>query len=78
MHGSCFLSLQAAPASAALPADDMGAADRIAKSPRKGEFVRIDVGGAPMRAWVVYPQGQTKAPVVVVIQEIFRPSRRGR
>ena len=29
---------QAAPAAASLPPDDMGAADRLAKSPRKGEF----------------------------------------
>jgi carboxymethylenebutenolidase len=59
-----------APASSSLPADDMGAADRLAKSPRQGEFVKIDVGGTPMRAWVVRPV-QPKAPVVVVIQEIF-------
>jgi carboxymethylenebutenolidase len=62
---------QAAPASASLPADDMGAADRLAKSPRKGEYVKIDVGGTPMTAWVVRPQGNARAPVVVVIQEIF-------
>ena len=62
---------QAAPAVASLPADDMGAADRLAKSPRKGEYVTISVGTTPMRAWVVRPQGNTPAPVVVVIQEIF-------
>ena len=62
---------QAAAASAALPPDDMGAADRLAKSPRKGEFVTITVGGTPMRTWVVRPQGTAPAPVVIVIQEIF-------
>jgi carboxymethylenebutenolidase len=62
---------QAAPAVASLPADDMGAADRLAKSPRKGEYVTITVGTTPMRAWVVRPQGNAPAPVVVVIQEIF-------
>jgi carboxymethylenebutenolidase len=62
---------QAAPASANLPADDMGVAARLAASPRKGEYVTIDVGGAPMRAWVVRPAGAARAPVVVVIQEIF-------
>jgi carboxymethylenebutenolidase len=62
---------QAAPASASLPADDMGAAERLKTSPRKGEFVTINVGGTPMRTWVVHPQGTARAPVVVVIQEIF-------
>ena len=58
-------------ANASLPADDAGVIDRLAKSPRKGEFVTIMVNGAPMRTWVVRPQGQGRAPVVVVIQEIF-------
>jgi carboxymethylenebutenolidase len=49
----------------------MGVAARLAASPRKGEYVTIDVGGAPMRAWVVRPAGAARAPVVVVIQEIF-------
>ena len=65
------MARQAAPANLALPADDMGAVDRLAKSPRKGEYVKIDVGGMPMTAWVVQPQGTGRAPVVVVIQEIF-------
>jgi carboxymethylenebutenolidase len=54
-----------------LPADNEGAAGRLAASPRKGEFVTIDVGGKPMRTWVVQPQGQGRAPVVVVIAEVF-------
>jgi len=62
---------QAAPANAALPADDMGAAARLAASPRKGEYVTIDVGGSPMTAWVVTPAGTGRAPVVVVVQEVF-------
>jgi carboxymethylenebutenolidase len=63
-----------APAAAAgtgLPADNESAAARLAASPRKGEFVTIDAGGTPMRAWVVQPQGQGRAPVVIVIQEVF-------
>ena len=61
----------AAPASTNLPADNEGAPARLAASPRKGEFVTIDVGGTPMRTWVVQPKGQGKAPVVIVIQEVF-------
>src|SRR5439155_20358922 len=63
---------QAAPAAANanLPADDMGVMARLAASTRKSECVKSDVGGSPMRAWVVYPDRRDKAPVVVVIQEI--------
>jgi carboxymethylenebutenolidase len=64
-------AMQAAPANAALPADDMGAVARLAASPRKGEYVKIDVGGTPVNTWVVRPAGNGRAPVVVVIQEVF-------
>ena len=49
----------------------MGVVQRLASSPRKSEFVKVDVGGMPMRTFVVYPDRRDKAPVVVVIQEIF-------
>jgi len=64
---------QAAPAAANsnLPADDMGVLARLGSSKRKSEFVKVDVAGMPMRTWVVYPDRRDKAPVVVVIQEIF-------
>jgi carboxymethylenebutenolidase len=62
---------QAAPANAKLPADDMGVVARLAASPRKGEYVNVMVDGKPMRMWVVHPAGNGKAPVVVVIMEIF-------
>jgi carboxymethylenebutenolidase len=65
------MARQAASGSANLPADDMGAVERLAKSPRKGEFVTINVGGTPMRTFVVRPAGNAPAPVVVVIQEVF-------
>jgi len=65
------VALQAAPQNMSLPADDAGAVERLAQSPRKGEFVTINVNGTPMRTWVVRPQGQGPAPVVLVIQEIF-------
>jgi carboxymethylenebutenolidase len=62
---------QGAPANARLPADDAGVVARLASSPRKGEYVNIMVDGKPMRAWVVHPAGNGKAPVVIVIMEIF-------
>jgi carboxymethylenebutenolidase len=42
------------------------------KSPRHGEYVTIhEPGGRDVRAWVVYPEVKDKAPVVVMIHEIF-------
>jgi len=66
-----WAAMQAAPANAALPADDMGAVARLASSPRKGEYVKIDVNGKPVNTWVVRPAGNGRAAVVVVIQEVF-------
>jgi dienelactone hydrolase len=31
----------------------------------------VDVGGTPIRTWVVHPERSGKAPVVIVIHEIF-------
>src|SRR6516225_4980356 len=62
---------QAAPNNSKLPADDMGVVARLASSPRKVEYVNVMVDGKPMRTWVVHPAGNGKAPVVVVIMEIF-------
>jgi carboxymethylenebutenolidase len=44
----------------------------LAKSPRHGEFVTIrEPGGRALEAWVVYPEIKEKAPVVIMIHEIF-------
>ena len=55
-----------------LPADAAGAAARLSASPRHGEWAMIRTGdGDSLRAWVVYPERSTKAPVVIVVHEIF-------
>lgn len=57
-----------------LPAGNNSAAARIAASPRHGEWVKIswEPGSADsLMAWVVFPASRTKAPVVVVVHEIF-------
>jgi carboxymethylenebutenolidase len=42
------------------------------KSPRHGEFVTLtEASGRKLQVWVVYPQVKDKAPVVVMIHEIF-------
>ena len=70
----------AAPPAAAVAGDSTiapgatAAAARLASSPRHGEWVTIRTGpqaGDSLRLWVVYPQRSTKAPVVVVVHEIF-------
>ncbi|GJG86227.1 dienelactone hydrolase [Gemmatimonadetes bacterium T265] len=54
-----------------LPADAGGAVARLNASPRHGEYVTVRAGGDSVRAWVVYPQRSSRAPVVVVVHEIF-------
>lgn len=48
------------------------AKEALAKSPRHGEYVTIhEPGGRNLQAWVVYPETRGKAPVVIMIHEIF-------
>lgn len=64
----------AAPAAMAqgLPPAEDGAVARLDASPRHGEWVKYDAGGGDsVTAWVVYPERSDRAPVVVVIHEIF-------
>ena len=47
----------------------------LASSPRRGEWVTIPAGaGDSVRAWVVYPARSDRAPVVLVVHEIFGTS----
>jgi carboxymethylenebutenolidase len=55
----------------AIPAGATTVADRLSKSPRHGEYAMIRTGSDSVRAWVVYPERSGKAPVVVVVHEIF-------
>ncbi len=64
----------APPASkASLPPSEAQAKAALERSPRHGEYVNIDLpaGEKPLRAWIVYPERKDKAPVVIVIHEIF-------
>lgn len=57
---------------ATIPAGAATVADRLAKSPRHGEWAVVRTGPSDsVRAWVVYPERRSKAPVVVVVHEIF-------
>lgn len=55
-----------------LPADAEHAMEHLNSSPRHGEWATVSKSATDsIRAWVVYPERKTKAPVVIVIHEIF-------
>ena len=58
---------------AALPPGEKEAKSTLEKSPRHGEYVDIAVSNArtPLKSYIVYPERKDKAPVVIVIHEIF-------
>ena len=59
-------------ANRSLPPDAEHALARLNSSPRHGEWAMVSVSPSDsVRAWVVYPERSTKAPVVVVVHEIF-------
>jgi carboxymethylenebutenolidase len=75
-HGTGDMSAQAAPAAKldnpAIPPDNAASLDRIKASPRHGEWVDIKMTAGPaLRSFVVYPERADKAPVVLVIHDIF-------
>jgi carboxymethylenebutenolidase len=58
--------------SGALPASAEEAQARLAASPRHGEWAIVHTSPTDsVRAWVVYPERSTPAPVIVVVHEIF-------
>ena len=63
--GLCCL----AAASSALAQD--WAKPRLINSPRHREYVDIKSGDRTIKAFVVYPESKDKAPIVLVIHEIF-------
>ncbi len=73
----CAIAQSSAPAPTSAPAAGIApyeaqSKDRLNKSPRHGEWVEVPVKDAkPMRSYIVYPERPDKAPVVIVIMEIF-------
>jgi carboxymethylenebutenolidase len=55
------------------PPPDSLAKARLEKSPRHGEYVdvKLESSTTPIRTWVSYPERKDKAPVVIIIHEIF-------
>jgi len=55
-----------------LPPTEADSRARLESSPRHGEWVTIEAGGGDtVDAWVVYPERSDRAPVVLVVHEIF-------
>jgi carboxymethylenebutenolidase len=67
-----LLALVVAQAASLPPAEEQAKAV-LEKSSRHGEYTDVKVPGSPqaIRTWVVYPERKDKAPVVLIIHEIF-------
>jgi carboxymethylenebutenolidase len=61
----------AAPASKNLPPSEQTAKAALDTTPRHTEYVDVKVGDATVKTFVVYPERKDKAPVVIVIHEIY-------
>lgn len=54
-----------------LPPDEGAAKDQLNASPRHGEYATVPYAGTPIRVWVSYPETRGRAPVVLIVHEIF-------
>ena len=76
--GQAAPAAASAPRNANLPPDANAATEQLKTSPRHGEWVDIKNGTGPaVKSFVVYPERKDKAPVVIVIHEIFGLTRLG-
>ena len=66
----CFITIALIFMAQALHAQEW-AKDRLIKSPRHGEWVDFKSGERTIKAFIVYPERKDKAPVVLVVHEIF-------
>jgi len=66
------LLLAAVATSVTLPPAEAGAKNVLESSPRHGEWADVPgPGGQAIRTWTVYPERKDKAPVVIVLMEVF-------
>lgn len=70
---SAASSQAAVPRNESLPAGEGQAKAALERSPRHGEYVDVKLpgGGPAVRTWISYPERKDKAPVVLVIHEVF-------
>lgn len=63
---------ETAPQAAVLPAGAEDARARLDASPRHGEWAMVPAGADDsLHVWIVYPEREDPAPVVLVVHEIF-------
>jgi carboxymethylenebutenolidase len=72
-HTGTTASQSSAAGAPKIPPAEEQAKTALEKSPRHGEYVDLKIEGSdhPLLAWVVYPERKEKAPVVIVIHEIY-------
>jgi carboxymethylenebutenolidase len=69
---SMLLSVVLAAATSALPPAEEQAKAALESTPRHAEYVDVPYAGGPaLRTFIVYPERKDKAPVVIVLHEIF-------
>src|SRR4051812_49006413 len=73
LRGAAAQTATPAATAAAIAPFEAQAKERLDKSPRHGEWVEVKMPNAekPLKCFVVYPERADKAPVVLVIMEIF-------
>lgn len=55
-----------------LPPGEDGASAALNRSSRHGEWIDVPYDGKPpLRTWIVYPERKDKAPLILIIHEIF-------
>lgn len=70
--GSLFISVFAQEKSS-IPPGEENALSVLNMSPRHGEWIDIPYEGnsVPLKTWISYPERKEKAPVIIIIHEIF-------
>jgi carboxymethylenebutenolidase len=68
---SCVALLAAITLAAPAAFSQAWALQKLAKSPRHQEWVKVTHGSRTVNAFIVYPEVSHKTPVVVLIHEIF-------
>ena len=71
MSGNHNHGAAASPSASDNMASQEWARQRVAKSPRHREWVKIKNGNREVNSFVVYPESKNKATAVIVIHEIF-------
>jgi len=72
-HAGAAVSQSSTVSALKIPPGEEQAKTVLERSPRHGEYVDLKIEGSdhPLLTWVVYPERRDKAPVVIVIHEIY-------